>query len=146
MVTPVCQAAIDLVKQFEGLYLKAYLCPAGVPTIGWGHTRGVKMGQSITLAQAEAFLAGDLAGAAADIDRLAPVALTANQRGALASFQFNTGAFGGSTMRTKLLAGDYAGAAAEFDKWVKATVNGQKVTLNGLVKRRAAEKALFLSA
>ena len=141
MTKPVCQAAIDLVKHFEGLYLNAYLCPAGVPTIGYGHTEGVKMGQTITAPQAEDFLAGDLAGAAADVDRLVTVALNDDQRGALASFVFNLGAgnLASSTLLRKLNAGDYAGAAAEFGKWVNA--GGRK--LDGLVKRRAAEADLF---
>ncbi|MBP2312182.1 glycoside hydrolase family protein [Azospirillum soli] len=141
MTKPVCQAAIDLVKHFEGLYLNAYLCPAGVPTIGYGHTEGVKMGQTITAQQAEDFLAGDLAGAAADVDRLVTVALNDDQRGALSSFVFNLGAgnLASSTLLRKLNAGDYAGAAAEFGKWVNA--GGRK--LDGLVKRRAAEADLF---
>lgn len=141
MTKPVCQAAIDLVKHFEGLYLNAYLCPAGVPTIGYGHTEGVKMGQTITAQRAEDFLAGDLASAAADVDRLVTVALNDDQRGALASFVFNLGAgnLASSTLLRKLNAGDYAGAAAEFGKWVNA--GGRK--LDGLVKRRAAEADLF---
>ena len=147
MTKPVCQAAIDLVKHFEGLYLNAYLCPAGVPTIGYGHTEGVKMGQTITAQQAEDFLAGDLAGAAADVDRLVTVALNDDQRGALASFVFNLGAgsLQSSTLLKLLNAGDYAGAAGQFGRWVYATVNGKPTKLPGLVARRAAEAALFQS-
>ncbi len=151
-IKPVCPAAIDLVKHFEGLRLKAYLCPAGVPTIGYGHTAGVKMGQTITEAQADAFLAADLAAAAADVDRLVKVPLNGDQRGALSSFVFNLGAgnLQASTLLKLLNRGDYEGAAGQFGAWVKATVKdpktgaASKVTLLGLVARRAAEKALFL--
>ncbi|PWC33657.1 lysozyme [Azospirillum sp. TSO35-2] len=142
---PVCQAAVDLVKHFEGLYLKAYLCPAGVPTIGYGHTAGVSMGQTITADQANAFLASDLTAAAGHVDALVTVALNDDQRGALASFVFNLGAgsLQSSTLLKMLNAGDYAGAAGQFGRWVYATVNGVKTQLPGLVARRAAESALF---
>ncbi|MFC5353565.1 lysozyme [Azospirillum himalayense] len=140
-------AALDLVRNFEGQYLKAYLCPAGVPTIGYGHTAGVQMGQIITAAQADTFLRVDMAAAASQVDKLVKVPLTSNQRGALASFVFNLGA--GSLQQSTLLKllnqRDYAGAADQFPRWVYATVNGVKTELPGLVKRRAAERALFLT-
>lgn len=141
MTPPVCQEAVDLVKQFEGLYLSVYLCPAGVPTIGYGHTAGVALGQTITAEQAEQFLTTDLTSAAASVDRLVKVALTPQQRGALASFVFNLGAgnLQDSTLLKLLNGGDYAGAAGEFGKWVHA--DGK--VLPGLVRRRAAEAALF---
>ncbi|WP_042702041.1 lysozyme [Azospirillum sp. B506] len=144
---PVCQAAVDLVKHFEGLYLTAYLCPAGVPTIGYGHTAGVTMGETITLEQANAFLASDLAEAAGHVDALVKVPLNENQRGALSSFVFNLGAgsLESSTLLKLLNAGDYAGAAGQFGRWVYATVNGKPTKLPGLVARRAAEAALFQS-
>jgi lysozyme len=144
MTKPVTQAAVDLVKHFEGLYLEAYLCPAGVPTIGYGHTDGVRLGQTITEAQAEQLLAADLAEAAADVDRLVKVPLNDDQRGALASFVFNLGpgALASSTLLRKLNLGD-ATAPAEFGRWTKARVGGKLVDLPGLVSRRAAEQALF---
>lgn len=144
---PVCRAAVDLVKHFEGLYLDAYLCPAGVPTIGYGHTAGVKMGQTITAEQADAFLASDLTEAAGHVDALVKVALNDDQRGALSSFVFNLGAgsLQSSTLLKLLNAGDYAGAAGQFGRWVYATVNGKPTKLAGLVARRAAEEALFQS-
>jgi lysozyme len=149
---PICKQAVDLVRFAECVGgkpdLKAYRCPAGVWTIGFGHTgRDVKDGMTCTVAQAYAWLAADLDSAARAVDNLVTVPLSANQRGALASFVFNLGpnALRGSTLRRKLNAGDYAGAAAEFKKWVKATVDGRVVTLDGLVTRRAAEAALFLS-
>lgn len=147
MTDPVCPAALAIVKEAEGLYLTAYRCPAGVPSVGWGHTRGVKMGQTITRAQAEAFLAEDMAEAAAAVDRLVKVPITDNQRGALASFVMNLGA--GNLQASTLLRLLNAKASKEsvadqFGRWVYATVNGVKTELPGLVKRRAAERELFL--
>lgn len=145
MTKPVTQAAVDLVKHFEGLYLEAYRCPAGVPTIGYGHTDGVRLGQTVTEAQAEQLLTSDLAEAAADVDRYVKVPLNDDQRGALSSFVFNLGAgsLASSTLLRKLNLGDATGAAAEFGRWVYATVNGKPTKLAGLVARRAAEQALF---
>ncbi|MCG5242446.1 lysozyme [Azospirillum doebereinerae] len=142
---PVCQAAVDLVKHFEGLYLTAYRCPAGVPTIGYGHTAGVAMGETITDDQATALLSTDLTAAAAQVDKLVTAPLNEDQRGALASFVFNLGAgsLASSTLLKMVNAEDYAGAAGQFGRWVCATVNGVKTQLPGLVARRAAESALF---
>ncbi|MBK3735693.1 glycoside hydrolase family protein [Azospirillum brasilense] len=137
--------ALALVRHFEGLYLKAYLCPAGVPTIGYGHTAGVRMGQTITSLQAEVYLRTDMADAAGDVDKLVKVPLTDRQRGALASFVFNlgAGALQSSTLLRLLNQGGYDGAAGQFGRWVFATVDGKKVKLEGLKKRRAAEAKLF---
>lgn len=77
---PICKAAIDLVKHFEGLSLDAYLCLAGIPTIGYGHTAGVTLGQSITAERAEALLSRDLAAAAAVVDRVVTVPVSGGQR------------------------------------------------------------------
>ena len=135
---------ISIIKQYEGLKLEAYLCPAGIPTIGYGHTRGVKLGQKISAAQAEVFLDHDYEEAEDAVKRLITVPLTDNQLGALTSFVFNLGEgrLLGSTLRRKLNSGDYKGAAAEFDKWVYS--GGKK--LNGLIARRAAERKLFETA
>lgn len=135
---------IPIIKQYEGLKLEAYLCPAGIPTIGYGHTRGVKLGQKISAAQAEVFLDHDYEEAEDAVKRLITVPLTDNQLGALTSFVFNLGEgrLLGSTLRRKLNSGDYKGAAAEFDKWVYS--GGKK--LNGLIARRAAERKLFETA
>lgn len=157
MTKPVCAEAVDLAQHFEGLYLTAYRCPAGVPTIGYGHTAGVTEAhigrRAITEDEADRMLADDLAQAAAAVDRLVKVPLTDRQRGALASFVFNlgAGALGESTLLKLLNRGDYSGAAGQFGRWVKATVRDKKtgqpakVTLAGLVSRRAAEAALFQS-
>lgn len=140
---------LTLVKQFEGFYSEAYLCPAGVWTIGYGHTRGVRQGQTITAEMAEAMLAQDMADAAEAVERLISVPLTDNQFSALASFAFNVGAgnLQESTLRRKLNAGDYGDVPVELNRWVKATdpVSGEKRTLRGLVRRRAAEGELWLT-
>lgn len=136
-----------LIRQFEGDKLQAYICPAGVLTIGVGHTGSdVKPGMKITQAQSDALLTADLAKFEAAVLRLVKVPLTQNQFDALVSFAFNlgAGALGGSTLLKLLNSGRYSEAAAQFSKWDKATVNGKKVALPGLTKRRAAEAALFL--
>ena len=137
----ISKAGLDLIKQFEGLYLKAYRCPAGVPTIGYGHTAGVAMGQTITQQQADDYLRRDVRQFERAVARLVTVPLTQGQFDALVSFAFNLGegALAQSTLLRLLNAGDYAGAAAQFDRWNKA---GGRV-LPGLVRRRAAERALF---
>lgn len=141
-------ACFDLVRHFEGLYLKVYRCPAGVLTIGYGHTGpDLAAGLTITEEQADDLLRRDLTRAAGDVDRLVKVPLEPFERDALTSFVFNlgAGALGNSTLLKRLNAGDREAAAAEFLKWNKATVNGQKKVLAGLVKRREAERSLFLS-
>ncbi len=151
--------AAPLVKEAEGLRLNAYLCPAGLPTIGWGHTRGVRLGQAITRDQAEVYLREDMAEALAIVDRAVKVSLSAHQRAALASFVFNVGpgkvgvkdgfvtlkSGEPSTMLRLLNAGRHTDAVEQFPAWTKATVKGKRVELPGLVKRRAAERALFLT-
>lgn len=132
---------IDLIKQFEGLRLESYLCPAGIPTVGWGHTKNVKLGQKITREQAERYLADDYLEAESQVANCVKVPLKVNQLDALTSFVFNLGIgnLRSSTLLKKLNKADYDGAAQEFDKWVFS--GGKK--LAGLVKRRAAERKLF---
>lgn len=138
------QTGINLIKEFEGCVLTAYKCPAGAWTIGYGHTSGVQQGQTITQAQAEAYLKSDLAIYENAVNSYVTVSLNQNQFDALVSFAYNcgTGALKTSTLLTLLNQGNYSGAANELDKWVKAG----STTLEGLVRRRAAEKALFLTA
>ena len=139
------EAAIELIKSFEGCELAAYRCPAGVWTCGYGATGSdIRADTHFTQSQAEARLAKDIETAAKAVANLVRVPLTANQLGALASFVFNLGAgnFRSSTMRRLVNQGQYEKAAQEFDRWIFAS--GRK--LDGLVRRRAAEKALFLKA
>ncbi|WP_158972654.1 glycoside hydrolase family protein [Paraglaciecola sp. L3A3] len=142
------QNGLNLVKQFEGLYTDAYICPAGVPTIGYGHTQNVQMGQSITEQEAENILQDDMQAFAIAVEKAISVELNDNQFAALVSFAFNCGAgnLNASTLRRKLNGKDYDCVPSELSRWVKATdpSTGKKRSLAGLVKRRAAEGELFL--
>jgi GH24 family phage-related lysozyme (muramidase) len=137
-------AGLALIESFEGDELRAYPDPGtgGAPwTIGYGHTANVQPGESITEAQAIAFLRSDVAIAEDSVAELVEVTLTPNQFSALVSFEYNTGALAGSSLLGCLNAGDFEGAANQFDRWVYAG----GIVLPGLVRRRAAEKALFLT-
>lgn len=140
----ISQKGIDLVKSFEGLELKAYKDSVGVLTIGYGSTGShVSAGMIITKEQAEQLLKKDLERFEKGVSELVRVSLNQNQFDALVSFSFNLG-FGNlksSTLLKKLNASDYIGASKEFERWNRA---GGKV-LNGLTRRRIAERDLFLS-
>lgn len=131
-----------LIQKSEGCELQAYLCPAGVPTIGYGHTQGVRLGMRCTPAQAAAWLCEDIHSVEQAIAKHVPVPLNQDQFDALASLVFNLGPgmLATSTLAKLLQAGDYSGAANEFPKWCHA---GGKV-LSGLETRRKRERALFL--
>ena len=148
MARKVNSAGIKLVQKFEGLKLDAYTCPAGIWTIGYGHTKGVKKGDKITEADAEKILAQDLAQCGEQIEQCVNAPLNDNQFAALASFVFNAGigSLKVSTLLRRLNNGDYDCVPSELCKWVKASnpKTGKKVTLPGLVKRRAAEGQLWL--
>lgn len=132
---------LKIVKQFEGLELKAYRCPAGIWTIGYGSTGPhVKPGMVIAEQRAENLLKEDLTRFEAAVAQSAPDA-SQNQFDAMVAFAFNVGigAFTKSTLLRKHRAGDHTGARSEFARWNKA---GGKV-LPGLTRRRAAEAALY---
>jgi lysozyme len=131
---------VSLVKQFEGFEAKAYKCPAGVWTIGYGHTLNVRPNDVITEAQASTLLEEELQDYAAKVAKIVPSA-NQNQFDAMVSFAYNLGvnALGTSTLLKKHLAGDYKGAQAEFLRWNKA--NGRVLT--GLTKRRQQESTLY---
>lgn len=133
--------AKTLIRKYEGCKLEAYLCPANVWTIGYGHTKNVKPGDVCTQDQAEEWLDEETALCEAEVKAVVKVALSANQLAALTSFVYNLGirALVLSTLLKKLNSGDYAGAANEFDRWVYAKGKIQR----GLVERRAKEKFLF---
>lgn len=147
------KAAMDLIKEFEGLELTAYVAPEGKWTIGYGTTAdaGVgivpRAGMKITEAQANEYLRLALEKFAAKIRPLIKAPINENEFGAFMSLAYNIGptAFAGSSALRHFNAGDKGKAAASILLWNKATVNGKKVVLDGLVRRRAAEKALFLS-
>ncbi len=138
-------AGLNLIKQSEGLELEAYVCPAGVLTIGYGTTKDVYAGQRITQAEAEAFLRRDVERFEQAVRELVKVPLTSNQFSALVSFVYNVGegAFADSTLLKKLNERDYQGAAEQFLRWVKGD-GGE--SLPGLVTRREAERKLFLTS
>jgi lysozyme len=134
--------ASGLVKSFEGCRLEAYQCPAGKWTVGYGHTGpDVHEGLVISQQQADAFLAADLERFAAGVARFVTRPLSAQQTAALISFAFNEGLgrFSGSTLLVKVNAGLDQEAAREFGKWIYCN----KEILTGLVRRRAAEAALY---
>jgi lysozyme len=134
-----------LLTTFEGCKLKAYDDGGGVWTIGYGHTKGVFEGMSITQTQAEQFLQDDLEKFESFVEDAVKVSVNEDRYSALVCFCFNVGpgsdGFGGSTLLKKLNAGDAQGAAEQFLRWNK--VNGEPWL--GLTRRRLAEQALFLS-
>lgn len=140
---------IELIKHFEGFSAKPYLCPAGVPTIGYGSTRDTDgkpismQHPAITETQAKALLMATLTTYENAVNRYVKVPLNQNQFDALVDFAYNAGAKNllSSTLLKKLNAGDYTGASNEFAKWVYA---GSK-KLNGLIRRRQAERDLFVA-
>lgn len=137
-------AGLALIKSFEGLRLKAYLCPADVWTIGYGHTRTARPGMQISSVRATNLLREDLAKFEAAVANLTEgVTLTDNQFSALVSLTFNIGVtgFSRSTLLKLIRARDFKAAAGEFKRWNKA--RGR--VLEGLTRRRAAEAALFVT-
>ena len=134
---------IEFIKAHEGLRMDAYLCPAGVPTIGYGHTYNVKIGDRITAGQSERFLIGDLIVAETEVNRYG-FDLTQNQFDALVSFVYNIGAgnFRSSTLLKRLKANpNDPDIANQFKRWV---YGGGKV-LPGLVRRRKDEAKLYFN-
>jgi len=138
---------LDLIASFEGTRTRAYDDGVGVWTIGIGTTvypngTKVKKGDSCTLDQAKSYFAHDLKRFETTVNNLVKVPLSQNQFDALVSLVYNIGSgnFASSTLLKKLNAKDYAGAAEQFPRWNKG---GGKV-MKGLVRRRDAERALFL--
>lgn len=140
---------LNVIKEFEGLRLKAYDDGVGVWTIGYGTIRypsatRVKRGDTITEAQAEEYLRHDVSRFENAVNKLVKVKLNQNQFDALVSFTYNLGesSLASSTLLRKLNAGDFVGAAKEFLRWNRA---GGKV-MAGLTRRRKAEHDLFVRA
>jgi len=150
--TTVSPSGIGLIKKFEGLHkqtsegdVRAYRCPAGRWSIGWGHCKGVKSGMRATVEECEQFLQEDLNEAGNVVTRLVHVPLTQHQFDALASFIFNLGQgnFAESTLLRKLNQGLYDEVPEQLMRWNKARVDGVLTPLKGLTRRRTAEAALF---
>lgn len=140
------QRGIDLIKQFEGYSSKAYPDPAtgGAPwTIGYGTTKGVKPGMIITAEQAEKMLRDDVAKFESGVSSLITSPTTQGQFDAMVSLAYNIGLgnFGKSTLLKKHNARCYTCAANQFRVWNRA--NGK--VMNGLTKRRAAERQVYMS-
>lgn len=140
------QRGIDLIKQFEGYSSKAYPDPAtgGAPwTIGYGTTKGVKPGMIITAEQAEKMLRDDVAKFESGVSSLVTTPTTQGQFDAMVSLAYNIGLgnFGKSTLLKKHNARCYTCAADQFRVWNRA--NGK--VMNGLTKRRAAERQVYMS-
>jgi lysozyme len=129
--------AIALIKNFEGCRLTAYNDGIGIPTIGWGHTEGVKLGDKITQAEADNLLMKDVQVFTDSVRELVRVPLTREQEAALISFAYNVGVdgFANSTLLIKLNRGDYESVSAEMARWINA---GSPVEA-GLRSRRATE-------
>jgi len=140
----ISDSGLEMLKQFEGLRLKAYQDSAGVWTIGYGHTKTAYPGMVITRSEAERLLRQDLQRFEKGVRDRVSVPLTQNQFDALVSFSFNVGvgAFSKSTLLKRLNQKDYAGAKQEFRRWVYA--GGRR--LQGLVNRRNREARLFASS
>lgn len=133
---------IEFIKKEEGLVLNAYLCPANVWTIGYGHTNSVKKGDKITEEQAEDFLVNDLLYSERIVNKMVKVKLNQNQYDALVSFVFNVGSgnFINSTLLKKLNAGAKSDEiCVELRRWVFS--KGKKLPV--LVARRQRECELY---
>ena len=148
----VSENGLNLVKKFEGLHkvteqgdVRAYRCPAGKWTIGYGHTRGVKSGLRASKGECDKMLLEDLHEAGNAVRSAVNVPLSQNQYDALVSFVFNLGAgnFRSSTLLKKLNKGLYEEIPAQILRWNKARVDGQLTELRGLTRRRTAEAALW---
>ncbi|MBD5542845.1 MAG: lysozyme [Lachnospiraceae bacterium] len=132
------QAGVDLIKIFEGCRLTAYQCPAGVPTIGYGHTTGVKMGQKITQEQAEEYLRQDLAKYEKNVEKYdSRYQWNQNEFDAMVSFSYNLGNI------DQLTASGSRSKSIIAEKMLLYNKAGGKV-LDGLTRRRKAERDLFL--
>lgn len=144
----VTQDGLQLIKRFEGFSPTIYRCPAGWPTVGFGHLvrdgERARFSSGISEDEAEDLLRRDVGIAERAVLRLIRVPLTDGQFGALTSFTFNLGAgsLQRSTLRRKVNREEHAAAPAEFRRWVWA--GGRK--LKGLVRRREAEAALYASS
>ena len=146
----ISENGLNLIKEFEGFSSKPYLCPAKIPTIGWGNTY-YPDGKKVTLKDKpiSEIEAAELLSYVAQKDfgdkilQLVKVPLSQNQFDALVSICYNIGMgnFSKSTLLKKINQGDFKGASLEFEKWNKSG----GVVLAGLVKRRLKEKALFIS-
>ena len=143
------QAGLDLIKAFEGFRARSELLPNGRWMVGYGHVRRAKKGVRVNKTEAEAILREyDLPPVERFVMRCVLAPMTQNEFDALVSLAFNIGpkAFSGSDVVAGMNAGNRLEAAAAFDLWRRAKIGGRVQIVDALVRRRAAEKALFLNA
>lgn len=143
----VSRAAIELIKRFEGYRRKAAQLPDGRWTIGYGHTLTAREGAEVSEADAEALLLYDMIGVAHTVSELTFASLTRNQFDALCAFAFSIGleAFRTSDVLKRVNEGAFTQAAFALELWRRAEFEGERIVVDALVRRRAAEKLLFLT-
>jgi lysozyme len=143
----VSRAAIELIKRFEGCRRHAAQLPDGRWTIGYGHTLTAREDAEVTEPDAEALLLYDLISVAHLVNENVYAPISQNQFDALCSFAFNIGSdnFRRSQVLKRLNAGAAVQAACAMELWRKADFEGERIVIDALVRRRAAEKALFLT-
>jgi len=143
----VSRAAIELIERFEGYRRKAAQLPDGRWIIGYGHTLTAREGAEVSEADAEALLIYDLIGVGRSVRELTFAPLTGNQFDALCAFAFSIGveAFRRSEVLKRVNEGAFTQAAFALELWRKAEFEGERIVVDALVRRRAAEKLLFLT-
>lgn len=143
----VSRTAIELIKRFEGYRRKAAQLPDGRWTIGYGHTLTARQGAEVSEDDAEALLLYDLLAVAKAVNELTFTPLTQNQFDALCAFAFNIGveSFRASRVLKQINEGALIQAACGMELWRKAEFEGEVILIDALVRRRASEKALFLT-
>ena len=143
----VSRAGVELIKSFEGLRQTAARLPDGRWTIGYGHTFSAREGARVTQEDADALLRFDLLPIVDSLNNMILVPLNQNQFDSLVSFSFNIGIdnFGSSSVLKRINEGRMTEAALAMDAWRSAEFNGQTYVLAPLIRRRAAEKNLFLT-
>ena len=141
----ISQEGLSLIKKFEGCKLESYKCAAGVWTIGFGSTSGVEEGMKISQERADMLLLEDVEVFEEAVNNLVEVDLEQNQFDALVAWTFNLGSTNlkNSTLLKVLNDKNYEGVPEQIKRWNKATVDGERQVLEGLVRRREAESLLF---
>ena len=141
----ISQEGLSLIKKFEGCKLESYKCAAGVWTIGFGSTSGVEEGMEISQERADMLLLEDVEVFEEAVNNLVEVDLEQNQFDALVAWTFNLGSTNlkNSTLLKVLNNKNYEDVPEQIKRWNKATVDGERQVLEGLVRRREAESLLF---
>lgn len=143
----VSQGGIELIKRFEGFRARAARLPDGRHVIGYGHTRSARAGAAVSESDADALLRYDLKAVQTAMDEVVFTPLNRNQADALGAFAFSVGveAFRRSNVLRRVNEGDLLGAAAALESWRRAEFEGEPIVVDALIRRRAAEKLLFLT-